>query len=70
MMLQSENRGWDNFYMCIKNFMDGLAKKRTRGFGGWVQKSEMTCFCTCMSISGFREFEDLFNRVLTCNTLV
>ena len=56
MMLQYENRGQDNFYMCIRNFVDGLTKKRTRGFGSWVQKSEMTSFCACVAISGSREF--------------
>ena len=56
MVLQFENRGWDIFYMCIRCFVGGLAKKRTRGFGGWVQKSEMTSFCACMAISGFGEF--------------
>ena len=56
MVLQFENRGWDSFYMCIRSFVDGLAKKRTRGFGSWVQKSEMTSFYACMAISGFGEF--------------
>ena len=56
MMLQSENRGWDNFYMCIRNFVDGLAKKRTRDFGDWIQKSEMTSFYACIAISGSRKF--------------
>ena len=59
MVLQFENRGWDSFYMCIRSFVDGLAKKRTRGFGDWIQKSEMTSFCACMEISSFGEFERL-----------
>ena len=42
MVLQFENRGWDNFYICIRNFVDGLAKKHTRGFEDGCAKSEMT----------------------------
>ena len=56
MMLQSKNRGWDNFYMCIINFVDDLAKKRTKDFGDWIKKSEMTSFCACVVFSGPREF--------------
>ena len=57
MMLRYENRGWDNFYMCIRNFVDGLVEKRTRDFGDWIQKSEMTSFCACVAISGSWEFQ-------------
>ena len=64
MVLQFENRGYDSFYMCTRSCVDGLAKKRTRGFGDWIQKSEMTNFCACMEIFGFAVFEGLFNRVL------
>ena len=44
MVLQLCYRSLDNFYMCIRSFMKGLAKKGTSGFGDWIQNSKMTSF--------------------------
>ena len=59
MVLQFVNRGWDSFYMCIRSFVDGLAKKRTRGFGDWIQNQKGQVFMLVLQflvLESFSEF--------------